>query len=159
MLSQKFVVTPSGIIHEGFLNYWFNPASGEFTFKGEVVAKKFFFTKTIPLEGLEKIDPKLLKSAGRKVGQVINFPPLSLKIEEINGHFAHCSVVLDSTKQRSMIRSLVPSFVNFKAMSVGDFSATGMAVIDLSKEFISIKKIEATGNALGFDIHLLVNEA
>lgn len=133
--AQKFLIQPVGIIQSGYLNYTLDPSTGLFKYQGEIVAGRYFFTKTIPLVGEEEIDTELLKSADRKVGQVIDLPPFMMIITAIRGKKAHCALKL-----------------------TGEYEIEGKAIVDLSEEFIQLERIEATGNVLGYDIHLIANE-
>lgn len=129
------------MIQHGYLNYTLNTNTGQFHYQGEIVAKKFFFTKVVPLEGTEQVDPELLRSHNVKVGKVVDLPPFRLEVKKLGKTYegkseAFCDLELG-----------------------GEFQFTGTALLDISEEFLAIKSLRAKGTVYGYEVNLNVVEA
>ncbi len=135
--SGKMIIRPGGAIVGGHLEYTMNAEKGTITYSGEVVVSAMFFSKTMPINGVTKVDPASLLSANIKPGQTFDFINLKVTVSTVKGDKASCSVLA----------------------SLADKQYSGVAVFGLDKEVINLRSLYAAGSYWGFSFVLDAVEA
>ncbi len=135
--SGKMIIRPGGAIVGGHLEYTMDSEKGTITYSGEVVASAMFFSKTLPINGVTRVDPSSLLSANIKPGQTFNFINLKVTVATVKNAKASCSVLA----------------------SLADKQYTGVAVFGLDKDIIDLRSLYAAGTYWGFSFVLDAVEA
>lgn len=120
---MKLRVVPQGLIEGGSADITADPQTGVVTYSGTIDAGIGWFVKHFSDNGNLKLDPALLKSANLKLGQEFTFPAVHIQIVSLAEKSAAANVTISSSDK------------NFK----------GVAELDLSSEFWSIKHIVMSG--------------
>lgn len=128
MLNQTLKVVPHGLIQSGQVAISADEKTGLLDFNELIVAGWGPFTKNLANQGELKIDPSLLLSKNIKVGMKWTVGFVTIQIEKAN--------------QASVV------YLN------GEDSASGMADLDLSGDYLKIVHVNMTGTVEGQDIQL-----
>lgn len=123
LLFKKLTIDPQGNIVGGYLQYSMDPDQGSISYQGEVTASAWFIKKTVPLNGISKVDPAILQSRNVKVGEAFDFGNLKIMVTDITEKTATAHVVL-----------------------AGDVSGSGTAKFDLSDTAISLDELTLTAS-------------
>jgi len=134
MLKQSFTVVPQGIIQSGVVDYQIDEATGKGLGSYDIIAGFLFITKEVKGSGAFKADPKQFLSSNVKKGQVIRAGDVVLTVLDVSNGEASVGIALQNDSD----------------------SVSGVAKLDVSKEYLSIKSATVSGNVLGYNITLEV---
>lgn len=123
---KKFNVVPQDLIKGGYFEYELVPKSQMIRYKGEITARKFLFSKTIPVEGSQLIDFKHLRSTQYKVGSEVKFANLRGKVLSVE-------------------KGIAKAYVDLREAAV---SAKGYAHFSLAGEFVELLGLDTSGTVV-----------
>lgn len=112
MLTRQFKVT-GDYDAQGSASYLYDPLAGQLNWNVDASAYGY----PLKQNGVFKLDKKIASSANVKVGEKLNFGPLSLVVVSIANKIAQCQMSMDDD--------------------------TGQAQFDLSGEYIVLKGVQA----------------
>lgn len=123
---KQFKVVPHDIIKGGFFEYELDPEKSTVRYQGEISARKFLFSKTIPIAGSQVVDFKHLRSDQYKVGSEVRFANLRGKI-------------------LSLEKGVAKALVDLREAAV---SAKGYAHFSLAGEYVELLALDAAGTVI-----------
>lgn len=132
MLKQKFTVVPQGIIQSGSAEYSIDETTGDGFANYDIIAGIWVLTKEVKGKGAFKADPEQFKSDNVQKAKVISVGGLVLTVLSVDKGQASVGIALKS----------------------GDDALTGLAVLDLTNEFLTIKSGKISGNVMSQDVTL-----
>lgn len=137
MLKQKFTVVPQGIIKSGAADYSIDEKTGAGVANYDIIAGVWVFTKELKSSGAFKADPEQFKSSNVVKGKVIQVSSLILTVLDVVSGEASVGIALQSA----------------------DGELSGIAKLDVSNQFLTIKSGKISGTIMGKDVTLEITPA
>lgn len=132
MLKQKFTIVPQGLIQSGSADYSIDEKTGKGSASYDVIAGVWSFTKELKSTGAFKADPEQFKSSSVVKDKVIAVGDLKLTVLDVAKGEASVGIALQSDN--------------------GDL--TGLAKLDLTNQFLTIKSGKISGKVMSYDVTL-----
>lgn len=131
--SQTFEVQKNGIVKGGSFQYSADTDTGRIFYSGSLSVGSFFFSKKVPIgPGQVQVDPKLfLSGSASQNGNVIVIPPVTMTVASVD-----------------------PGVDSVVQVTVQGQDISGFATIDISGQYISVKKVTASGKVALFNINI-----
>lgn len=131
LIFKKLNIRPDGnLVNGGSASYTLDPLTGHVTYSALLIAHYLFSNHNFNSNGVYSVDPKMLKSADVKEGQVLQFGKVSITVQKIENKMAQCLVVVPDPK------------------------IEGNAIVSLIGDIIELKSISATGSIYGMSFTL-----
>lgn len=116
MVSKKLNIAPDGgHLLGGIASYAADPVTGKIHY-AVTAALSFFGTHNVNTSGDYQVDPKLLKSASAKVGEVIKLGQVTLTVEKIEEKLAYAGLKVEGYGEGQVVISLAGDVIEIMSI-------------------------------------------